>query len=65
MRKVKVKDYNNDIKGFVIVEGVFHQWGYGYDEYEAGPGNYSIAIVELPDGRVIEVPPRHVTFLEE
>lgn len=33
--------------------GVFHQWGSSYEEYENGAGNYSVAIVELPDGKVI------------
>ncbi len=34
-------------------EGVFHRWGENYEEFENGPGNYSVAIVELPNGEVI------------
>lgn len=33
--------------------GIFHQWGSNYEEFESGAGNYSVAIVELPDGKVI------------
>ena len=29
--------------------GKFHQWGSNYEEFENGAGNYSVAIVELPD----------------
>lgn len=32
-------------------EGLFHQWGNAYEEFEDGPGNYTVAIVELPDGK--------------
>ena len=37
------------------IEGVFHEWGTGYEEFEEGPGNYTCAIIELPDG-TIEMP---------
>lgn len=33
--------------------GIFHAWGVDYEEFEAGPGNYSTAIVEMPDGSVL------------
>ena len=36
-------------------EGLFHQWGSKYEEFENGPGNYTVAIVEFPDGTVEEV----------
>jgi hypothetical protein len=26
--------------------GVFHGWGCEYEEYESGPGNYTVGIVE-------------------
>jgi len=35
-------------------EGLFHQWGIDYyDGYKDGPVSYTVAIVELPDGKVI------------
>lgn len=40
----------------------FHCWGTEYDEYESGPGNRSVAIVELPDGTIKTVPPHLVRF---
>lgn len=59
MRAVLVKQLNptpsnlegHFEKGF-SKEGVFHAWGVAYEEFENGPGNYSVAIVEFPDGTV-------------
>ena len=44
-------------------EALFHQFGVGYEEFDAGPGNYTTAIVEWPDGRVESVPAQHVQFV--
>lgn len=44
--------------------GFFHEWGTNYREFEAGAGNYSVAIVELPDGRIITPLPGDIQFLE-
>ena len=44
-------------------EAAFHQFGVGYEEFEAGPGNFTTAIVEWPDGRVESVPAEHVRFV--
>ena len=44
-------------------EAVFHQFGVGYEEFESGPGNFTTAIVEWPDGRVESVPLEHVRFV--
>lgn len=41
---------------------VFHCWGVGYEQFEAGPGNYSTAIVEFPDGSVESVLPHEIKF---
>lgn len=40
----------------------FHCWGFDYDEFENGPGNRSVAIVEMPDGTIKIVPPHLVRF---
>ena len=45
-------------------EGKFHGWGSDYEEFESGPGNYTVAIVELPDGKVETVPPYLIRFLD-
>ena len=46
-----------------IGEATFHQFGTDYEEYETGPGNYTTAIVEWPDGRVESVRPEWVRFV--
>ena len=45
-------------------EGKFHGWGVGYEEFESGPGNYTVAIVEFPDGKVDTVVPYLIRFLD-
>ena len=44
--------------------GQFHQWGSNYEEFENGAGNYSVAIVELPDGTVVMPVADDICFLE-
>ena len=45
--------------------GDFHCWGCDYEEFEAGPGNYTFAIVEMPDGSIITPRPESVVFIKE
>lgn len=45
-----------------IGHGSFHQFGVDYEEFETGPGNYSTAIVEMPDGSVKNVPVELIVF---
>ena len=45
-------------------EGVFHKWGNAYEEFESGAGNYSIAIVEMPDGKIESVLPSNLIFVD-
>lgn len=45
-------------------EGVFHGWGCDYEEFENGPGNYSVGIVELGDGSVQRFIPENIKFIE-
>lgn len=44
--------------------GYFHQWGTDYEEFESGPGNYSVAIVELPGGKIVTPTPRDIEFID-
>ena len=44
--------------------GYFHQWGCNYDEFETGAGNYSTAIVELPNGEVVMPVADDIQFLD-
>ena len=41
----------------------FHAWGVSYEEWEDGVGNYSVALVELKDGAVVEVLPKNIKFI--
>lgn len=31
-------------------DGYFHEWGYDFEEFETGPGNFSVGIVEDENG---------------
>lgn len=44
--------------------GLFHQWANDYEEFEHGPGNFTVAIIELSDGSIVTIPPQHVKFLD-
>ena len=44
--------------------GYFHQFGTDYGEYEVGPGNFPIAIVEMPDGEVKLVYAEFIKFID-
>lgn len=44
--------------------GYFHQWGTNYTEFNSGPGNYTVAVVELPDGRIVTPMAGNIVFLE-
>lgn len=74
MRKVEVSHHvrrpredgvgyasSKEIKGIAT----FHAFGVDYEEFDNGPGNYSTAIVEWPDGSVENVEVSLVRFLLE
>lgn len=50
VRNNLTKKYEKEVE----CTGLFHQWGSAHEECETGFGNYTTAIVELPDGSVIE-----------
>lgn len=66
-RKVVVYEWQK-VKGAThhekvcIGNGIFHQFGVDYEEFETGAGNYSTAIVEMPDGSVKNVPVEMIVF---
>ena len=63
MRRCKATVLENRER--VPVEGLFHQWGQQYEDGgEAGIGNYTTAIIELDDGRIVEAAPDTVVFLD-
>jgi hypothetical protein len=44
---------------------LFHIWGVEYEEFENGAGNCTVAIIELPSGKVETVLPSMIMFVEE
>lgn len=44
--------------------GIFHQWASAYEEFESGAGNYTVALVELPNGEIKEVLPSNIKFMD-
>jgi len=68
LREVKVRelrrDADNTIRAKVVGHGYFHRWGEEYEEFEAGPGNSTVAIVELDGGDVRTVTPSMIRFLD-
>lgn len=73
MRKVKIfenKRINNEKGGYLRHEkvekgtGLFHQWGIDYEEFETGPGNYTVATVEMEDGTIDVFQPCMIQFID-
>lgn len=62
LRPCRAAYYDKGTK--VEVFGVFHRWGSQYEEFEAGPGNYTTALVEAEDGKVYECIADSVQFLD-
>lgn len=63
MRKVKFKKWlGNRFEDDFNQNGLFHKWGNNYEEFEVGPGNYIVAIVELDNGIIVEVLPKNIKF---
>lgn len=48
----------------LVGEGLFHGWGTDVLEFETGACNYTVAIVEKPDGSVVTAMPKLIEFVE-
>lgn len=46
------------------VVGRYHRWGNNYEEFDGGPGNFTTAIIELDDGRIVSCPAETVQFFD-
>ena len=46
-------------------EGLFHQWGIDYEEFDTGAGNFTTAIVERPNGEIVTPPANMIQFLTQ
>lgn len=68
MRKVKVSKWVR--KGTIYVKepsyiGLFHEWGTEPEEFEDVTVGTTVAIVEMPDGTLDNVPSCLLQFIEE
>jgi hypothetical protein len=67
-RKVKVlENLHRDGAWRMTVKcesAIFHGFGFDYEEFEDGPGNFSAAIVEYPDGSVGLVRADRIQFID-
>ena len=45
--------------------GWFHEWGIEHEEYENGPGMYTVAIIEKDDGSIKTVIPDLIRFVDK
>lgn len=48
----------------VVGTGEFLHWGIAYGETFEGVGNFTVALIQLPDGNVKEVEPRDLRFTD-
>jgi len=44
--------------------GLFHTWASDYDECDENFGNFTVGIIELPDGTVTTVRPENIRFMD-
>lgn len=58
----EAKSGTNQWESDFINEGVFHGWYNAYEEFDTGAGNYTVALVEIADGTILEVLPSNLKF---
>jgi len=64
--KTKPRDIHSRPPYCILVKdytGTFHEWGVKYEEFDNGPGNYTVAIVERDDGVIVTPDADRVKFL--
>jgi hypothetical protein len=61
----RVKEGTNCWEKEFTTIGVFHQWASAYESFESGAGNYTVALIELPNGEMKEVLPSNVKFISK
>jgi len=71
MKKVKVfkRKAGNKENNYVSTkvedyEGMFHQWGSDFKEFESGAGNYSTGIIQREDGTIENVEATLIQFID-
>ena len=65
-RAVIVRNFNRILHGEILHgphQAVFHCFSMDYEEFDEGPGNYPVAIIEWPDGEVDTVRASLIQFV--
>lgn len=65
-REVKVFDYvitGSESKKVFTAYAKFHQFSVDYEEFLSGPVQYPVAIVEMSDGTVQNIPSEMIQFV--
>lgn len=70
MRKVNVLAYERkegDSFYSKVSDGIalFHEWGVSYEEFDAGPANFSVGIIEREDGKIELVSAEMIIFIDK
>lgn len=63
-KSVRPKDGTNCWEKDFLNSGWFHQWANSYEESSEGFGNYTVALVEMPDGTIESVLPTNIKFID-
>lgn len=63
--KPEGSDYKAPYEKVLVGIATFHCFSVDYEEFEAGPANYAVAVIELPDGEVKTVPADLIRFTDQ
>lgn len=62
------REYNRETRTYdqcLKDKGQFHMFGVQYEEFDTGPGNYTVAVVELSTGKVVTPDANLIKFTSE
>jgi len=60
----KAKEGTNCWEQDFTNNGLFHQWAAAYEESSEGFGNYTVGLIEMPDGTIESVLPMNIKFVD-
>ena len=62
MKRENLRKVIITVDGYREEHGYFHAWSSSYEEFESGPGQYPVGIVEKPDGEIKVVYAGNIQF---
>jgi hypothetical protein len=65
MTRCTARVFDKETGSHKLIEGEFQRWGESYQEFGAGPGNMTLAIIVMDSGEVVTAVPDDVTFLKK